>query len=301
MSVEFPWTELEQRLSRHVEELAAVPRPPGSPAHRQAQDYIRSHLQQAGFTLQSDAFAAPFVPGLNLLTAPVPEDQQLPLFIVGAHYDSLPQTPGADDNASAVAALLELAAWLGPRLAGTATWSTRLQLAAYDREEDDLLGSQHHSSSVGGALRGMISLEMLGFTDARPGGQRLPPALNGLYPDVGDFIAIVGNQSSVHLIEAVARSMRRVERLPVETLAVPNKGEILPDSRRSDHASFWDRGLPALMVTDTSFLRNPHYHQPTDTHQTLDYPFLARVTAGVCLAVQDLLGIPALSVSVHRP
>jgi aminopeptidase YwaD len=281
----FRWPELEQRLRRHVEELATIPRPPGSSAHRKAQDYLRSHLGSAGFNVVDDAFVAPRVDGLNLLTVPFPDRQELPLVIVGAHYDSLPETPGADDNASAVAALLELAACLGEG----GNWSARLQLAAYDREEDGLLGSERHSSLFDGPLCGMISLEMLGFTDRSPGGQRLPPALKGLYPDVGDFIAVVGNQSSAHLIDSMARSMRRVDRLPVETLAVPDRGEALPDSRRSDHASFWDRGLPALMLTDTSFLRNPHYHQATDTPNTLDYPFLARVTAGVCLAIEDLL------------
>jgi Zn-dependent M28 family amino/carboxypeptidase len=296
MTEEFDWAALEQRLRRHVATLAAVPRPPGSAAHREAQAYIRTHLGRAGFAVREDAYTTPAAPpGLNLLTAPVPDRPDLPLVIVGAHYDSLPETPGADDNASAVAALLELAAWLGPRLAGAGAWSARLQLAAYDQEEDNLLGSRWHSRRMAGPLRGMLSLEMLGYTDRRPGGQRLPPQLAGLYPDVGDFIGVVANQASTDLAGEVTRSLRRVEGLPVEALVVPGNGEALPDSRRSDHASFWDRGQPALMVTDTSFLRNPHYHQRTDTPDTLDYPFLARVAAGVCIAVADLLSGGAAS------
>jgi hypothetical protein len=291
MSEAFPWAEWEARLRRHVEALAATPRPPGSAAHRRAQDHVRTHLEAAGFAVEDDGFAgAGGRPGVNLLTAPVPDRPGLPLVIVGAHYDSLLHTPGADDNASAVAALLELAGWLGPRLAGAGSWSARLQLAAYDQEEDGLVGSGWHSGRVAGPVQGMMSLEMLGYTDRRPGGQRLPPALAGLYPDVGDFIGVVGNQASGGLVKEVAGSMRRVGGLPVEALAVPGNGEVLPDSRRSDHASFWDRGQPALMVTDTSFFRNPNYHQPSDTPATLDYPFLARVAAGVCLAVADLLG-----------
>jgi Zn-dependent M28 family amino/carboxypeptidase len=289
MTEQFAWTELEQRLRLHVTTLATAPRPPGSAAHRQAQTYIRAHLARSGFTVHADAYAASAVPGLNLLTAPVPDRSRLPLVIVGAHYDSRPETPGADDNASAVAALLELASWLGPRLAGANGWSVRLQLAAYDQEEDGLLGSRHHSLQTVGPARSMIALEMLGYTDPRPGGQRLPPQLAGLYPDVGDFIGVVGNQASAVLVERVARAFRQVAGLPVATLAVPGNGEVLPDSRRSDHAAFWDRGWQALMVTDTSFFRNPHYHQPTDTPETLDYRFLARVTAGVCLAVEALL------------
>jgi len=286
----FDLAELELRLRQHVAALAAVPRPPGSDAHRQAQGYIREHLTRGGFTAEADAYrAGSAVPGLNLLTVPEPNRPELPLVIVGAHYDSLPQTPGADDNASAVAALLELARWLRPHLAGDQRWCARLQLAAYDQEEDGLLGSQHHSGAVKGPVKAMISLEMLGYTDRRPGGQRLPPQLAGLYPDVGDFIGVIANQGSRALVEPVARALRQVEGLPVQELVVPGDGSMLPDSRRSDHASFWDRGLPALMLTDTSFLRNPHYHRATDTPDTLDYPFLAQVTAGICLAVEQLL------------
>jgi Zn-dependent M28 family amino/carboxypeptidase len=275
---------LEERLRGHVEALAATPRPPGSPAHRQAQAYIRDHLSRAGFTVRDDAYG----PGVNLLTTPPPADSALPLVVVGAHYDSLPGTPGADDNASAVAALLELADRLGPLPAG-GPWTARLQLVAYDQEEYGLLGSMHHSATLEGPLRGMMSLEMLGYTDRRPGGQRLPPQLAGLYPDVGDFIAVVGNVASQSLVVAVAQALQEVDGLPVESLAVPGDGSALPDTRRSDHASFWDRGLPALMVTDTSFLRNPHYHRDTDTPDTLDYPFLARVTSGLGIAIEALL------------
>jgi Zn-dependent M28 family amino/carboxypeptidase len=291
MNEVFDWTALEQRLRQHVAALAAVPRPPGSPPHRQAQSHIRAHLEAAGFAVHPDAYTEPgCLPGLNLLTAPVPARPDLPLIIVGAHYDSLPQTPGADDNASAVAALLELAAWMGPRLAGAGSWKARLQLAAYDQEEEGLRGSRQHTLRLAGPVRAMLSLEMLGYTDRRPGGQRLPPELAGVYPDVGDFIGVVGNAASAGLAGQVAQSLRQVEGLPVEMLVVPGNGEALADSRRSDHASFWDAGHPALMVTDTSFFRNPHYHQRSDTPETLDYPFLARVTAGVCLAAAALLG-----------
>src|SRR5262245_42041215 len=121
--------DLEQRLRRHVETLAAVPRPPASEAHRLAREYVRERLAEAGFVVRDDPFGGGPVPGVNLLTEPV-GPPAAPLVIVGAHYDSLPQTPGADDNASAVAALLELAASLGPR-PDPAGWTARLQLAAY--------------------------------------------------------------------------------------------------------------------------------------------------------------------------
>jgi len=280
---------LEQRLRVHVETLAATPRPPGGVAHRQARGYIAKHLRQAGFTVEEVAYASLGTRGVNLLTTPAPADASLPLVIVGAHYDSLPGTPGADDNASAVAALLELAAWIGPRLAAEGRPKARLQLAAYDQEEDGLVGSHHHSGTVAGAVKGMISLEMLGYVDHRPGSQQLPPHLTGLYPDVGDFIGVVGNETACGLLETMTAGLKAIDGLPVESMAVPGDGTLLPVTRLSDHASFWDRGLPALMITDTSFFRNPHYHQATDAPATLDYAFLAKVTAGVCLGTWALL------------
>jgi aminopeptidase YwaD len=290
MNVRFDMAALEQRLRDHVATLSATPRPPGSGAHRLIQALIQTHLTQAGFTVQRDAYNTPTLPpGLNLLTTPLPNRPELPLVIIGAHYDSRLETPGADDNASGVAALLELAAWLGPQLAQAANWSARLQLVAYDQEEDGMVGSQHHCRQLTGPLRAMVSLEMLGYTDQRPGSQRLPPSLARLYPDVGNFIGVVGNQGSHTLVDTVAASLKHIEGLPVEKLVVPGDGSAIPDTRRSDHSPFWDRGLPAVMVTDTSFFRNPHYHQPTDTPDTLDYPFLTQVTAGVCLMVEQLL------------
>jgi aminopeptidase YwaD len=162
-------------------------------------------------------------------------------------------------------------------------------LAAYDQEEAGLLGSAAHAAVIKEPLRGMISLEMLGYADGNPGSQHLPPHLIGLYPDVGDFIGVVGNESSRALLNEVVAGFKLVPNLNVEALAVPGCGEELPEARMSDHTSFWERGLPALMVTDTSFFRNPHYHRPGDLPETLDYGFLARVTAGVQTAVYRLL------------
>jgi hypothetical protein len=174
-----------------------------------------------------------------------------------------------------------------------ATRVARLQLAAYDLEEWGLVGSMIHSVELhksGTPVAGMISLEMLGYADARPNSQRLPPHLTGLYPSTANFIGVCGNEDSRHLLQTVTQAMKTVPGLPVESLAVPGRGEALPEVRLSDHSSFWDRGYRALMITDTSFFRNPHYHQPSDTPETLDYPFLAKVTAGVCRAVASLVG-----------
>jgi Zn-dependent M28 family amino/carboxypeptidase len=285
-------TTVADRLRQHVERLAAAPRPPGTPEHANARAYIRARLAGAGFSVTEQAYGQDGFDWRNLLTEPMPADASLPLFIVAAHYDSTPTTPGADDNASGVAALLELAQWIHPRLAAAQSWQARLQLVAYDLEEYGLIGSWKHASEIFQTktpLLGMISLEMLGYCDERPGSQRLPPMLQGLYPDVANFIGIVGNERATSLLQRVVQAMQRVPQLPVESMAVPGDGRALAETRLSDHSSFWDHGYPALMITDTSFFRNPHYHQPSDTPQTLHYPFLAKVAEGLCLAVEELL------------
>jgi Zn-dependent M28 family amino/carboxypeptidase len=284
--------QLAARLRHHVETLASSPRPPGTQAHQQAAAHVREHLRGAGFAVQEMRFTEGGYLCVNLATRPLPDQSDLPLVIVAAHYDSIPDSPGADDNASAVAALLELARLVRPRLESGGACHARLQLLAYDLEEYGMIGSYLHSRELrraGTPLRGMLSLEMLGYTDARPGSQGLPPHLKHLYPDVGNFIGAVGNDASLDLLRVVVQAMKGVAGLPVECLAVPGNGEALPPVRLSDHSPFWDQGFPALMVTDTSFFRNPHYHQATDTPDTLDYPFLAKVTEGVGRAVTELL------------
>lgn len=284
--------DLEQRLRRHIEVLARAPRIPGSGEHRAAEDYIGNFLQDLGFSTQDASYFEAGFACTNLLTQPMPSDGSLPLLIVGAHYDTVRGSPGADDNASGVAALLELARWVRPQLEAGGPFAARLQLAAYDLEEYGLVGSSLHSREVqesGAAVRGMISLEMLGFTDRNFGSQGLPPHLVGMYPDVGDFIGVCGNEASEELVKVVAEAMKGVDGLPVEFIAVPGRGQMLPEARLSDHSSFWDRGMPALMITDTAFFRNPHYHQRSDTPETLDYPFLTKVAAGIFTAVWRLL------------
>jgi Zn-dependent M28 family amino/carboxypeptidase len=286
-------TQLTENLRAHVHRLAATPRPPGSEAHRQAAIYIREQLQQTGFVVDEMPFNEAGFSGCNLLTRPFPDQPNLPLLLIGAHYDSIPDSPGADDNASAVAALLELARWLQTQRDSFGRLFKRVQLAAYDLEEYGLIGSFLHAREMRQAgtvvLRGMISLEMLGYTNSRPGSQRLPPPLVGMYPDVANFIGLVGNEASQDLLRTVVGAMKSVPGLPVEYMAVPGDGQLVPETRLSDHASFWDFRYPALMITDTSFFRNPHYHRASDTPETLDYPFLAKVTTGVCAAAREML------------
>jgi Zn-dependent M28 family amino/carboxypeptidase len=284
--------QLQARLRLHVQRIAARPRPPETNEHQAVRGYITRQLEDAGFNVRVAAHEEADVPCLNVLTDPLPADERLPLVIVGAHYDSITDSPGADDNASAVAALLELGRFIRPHLENAASCQARLQLVAYDLEEYGLVGSGIHAREVQQAqtqLLGMLALEMLGYADSRPGTQLMPPPLKGMYPNVGNFIGIVGNEASADLLRAAAAGMKSIDGLPVELIAVPGDGRLLGETRLSDHSSFWDQGFPAVMITDTSFFRNPHYHKASDTAETLDYDFLAKVTAGVCAAVLRLL------------
>ena len=283
-------------LRRHVSRICKVPRPAESPALEEAREYVTDCLHEAGWNVERQPFIAGAeglgrLQGINLSA----QHREHPLaggprFCIGAHLDSRPETPGADDNASAVAALLEIARLLpaywpeGPIL--------ELELVAFDLEENGMLGGASHAQrmhSTGVDLKGMVSLEMLGYCDQRPQSQSLPRALIGLYPDTGNFIAVVGNQKSDRLLEAFCAGMQTVGELPVESLSVPQNGELLQATRLSDHSPFWDAGYPALMITDTSFMRNPHYHLPSDTPDTLDFDFLQRVAQGCLEAVRQVL------------
>ena len=233
----------------------------------------------------------------NVVTQPVPlHAPDLPLLIVGAHYDTVPDSPGADDNASAVAALIEVGRFIRPILEEP-NLHARLQLISFDQEEYGFIGSECRVNDLVRTrqlLRGMISLEMLGFTSNKPNSQQLPGFLRDRYPSVANFIGIIGNESSADFCQQVTNSMKTIPGLAVESLVVPGQGQLILETRLSDHSPFWDNGYPAVMITDTSFFRNPHYHRSTDTPETIEYSFLTKVTAGVCQAVARLLTIESL-------
>ncbi|MFM1798155.1 MAG: hypothetical protein RLZZ117_433 [Cyanobacteriota bacterium] len=219
---------------------------------------------------------------MNFLLKLPGQNPGLPPLLVGAHYDRAPQTPGADDNASGMAALLGLARRWRAHPPRRPVW-----LVAFDQEEEGLLGSRAMAQQLrtaGQRLQLMVSLEMLAFTSAT---QRYPhPAMGWIYGNRGDFIALVSNLGAIPLLPGLARKVGR--HVTTKVLPVPLRGRSLPDTRRSDHSPFWDQGFNALMVTDTSFLRNPHYHQPSDGLHTLDFPFLTAVCEGLHAGLDSL-------------
>ncbi len=202
-----------------------------------------------------------------------------PFLLLGAHYDSVPGTPGADDNGSAIAVCLECARLLKAHRVG------RVMIVLFNREEDGLLGSRefvdHLRTEPAWAIDEAHIFEMVGFCTRERGSQRLPPGLPGvLAPDVGDFLGLLANRHSNGIAEKLLTlAATYVPTFPVLALKMYfGMEKRFSHLHRSDHAPFWEAGLPAIMWTDTSEFRNPHYHRASDTPDTLDYGFLAAVT-----------------------
>lgn len=212
--------------------------------------------------------------------------------LVGAHADTVTGTPGADDNASGLAVLLEVARLLSGR-----TLAAPLEFACFSLEEPQgttfAVGSERYARRAreeGREYRACLVLEMVGYTDPTPGSQSVPPLLFWKdVPDAGTFLAAVGDWRSRGLVDEYCRSARSaVPGLSVVGFRSPFRGWLVPPTRLSDHCRFWDQGYPALMLTDTAFLRNPHYHGPGDRPETLDYGFMARVAEATAAAVRSL-------------
>ena len=279
--------ELKEQLQLHLTEIVRDRNPYiSSGGHFYVKSYIRQQLENLGnveiheFKVRGQNHQN-FI--LNLPAHTESSGKQKPPILIGAHYDTAPGTPGADDNATGVAVLLELA-----KSFATEPAKYPIRLVAFDMEEYGLLGSEQYATELQQQqqpLRLMISLEMLGYCNSDPGSQRYPAGLKYLYPDRGNFIALIGSLSTIPDLIHLSRNIRKVG-TPSEWLPVPNRGLIVPQTRLSDHAPFWDRGYPAIMVTDTAFMRNPHYHQASDRIETLDLDFLTGVCRGLTQGIR---------------
>jgi Zn-dependent M28 family amino/carboxypeptidase len=251
----------------------------------QVAEYIYRNFQTNGLQVTREPFQWEGRQYCNIIAEKRGTISPEKVIILGAHYDSVPGSPGADDNASAVAVLLEVARYVSAVPRGAT-----VKFIAFTLEEYGYVGSTHHARKVkkeGTKIEGMISLEMVGFTAPT---QNYPSTIDPkYYPSVGDFIGIVGNKRSEALLNKVRASLKNhIPQLPAEFLTVPGNGEGFEELRLSDHSPFWDQGFPALLVTDTSFLRNPNYHLPTDTIETLDFEFMQKVAVGMYYSVLDL-------------
>ncbi|MBH0190912.1 MAG: M20/M25/M40 family metallo-hydrolase [Nitrospira sp.] len=284
-------TPAKTRLLAHLRALIGERHPLSSPArlHRTAR-YLGEQFSKVGLTVVTHEFEALGGIHRNVIGAahqPSEQDQPVqPPLIVAAHYDTVPGSPGADDNASALAVLLDVA----HRITQTSL-SRPVHFIAFCLEEEDLLGSRAyvtHLTETRKPVQGAIILECVGYAREDEGSQKIPPGVPIDVPTVGTFLAVIGNQASADLTHSVSQAMRR--HMPIVPLIVPGNGELLPDTRRSDHTSFWEQGFPAVMLTDTANFRNPHYHRSTDTIDTLNLNFIAAVADAVTAAVIELAG-----------
>ena len=279
------------RLERDVRRLSVVRHPDAAPeALLAAEEFVAQELGATGLHVQRQAFRWKHREFNNVVAAREGSDPSRPWVVIGAHFDSTPHTPGADDNASGVAALLEIA-----RLLERFTPSATLHFVGFNLEEIQQLvpptyrlGSKAYVKWLTdqvARVEGALVLEMVGFTGPH---QRVPAAVQLVkkVPSEGTFLAAVGDGNSHHLLRTMERAASGV--IEMVTLAVPLKGYVVPDTRRSDNARFWDVDYPALMVTDTADLRNPHYHRASDTPETLNYDYMGRVVTTVARAVVEL-------------
>jgi Zn-dependent M28 family amino/carboxypeptidase len=282
---------VKDRLLAHLQALAGERHPFSSPKKlQQVESYLSRQFREGGLAVDLHPFGA-WGQAYHNVVATAAGNKPAPPLIVAAHFDTVERSPGADDNASGLAALLEVA-----RLVQASALARPVRFIAFNLEEENLLGSQayvEHLRRKGERILGAIVLECVGYAQRKPGSQQCPPHVPIEVPSVGDFLAVVGNEQSRELVAAITSpGSRAVPPLKMIPLVVPGRGEQLPDTRRSDHAAFWDQGFPAIMLTDTANFRNPNYHRPTDTIETLNLEFLSHVTLAVAAAVKELARRP---------
>ena len=283
---------LVKSIKKHINRLAVDigPRPVTNELSiKKTENFITNYFKNIGLQVQLQQYKYGNYDITNIITGSQENLLSSKYYVIGAHYDSVPETYGADDNASGIAVLLELA-----RYTMQEKISLPVRFVAFTAEEPPTFSTRYQGSKVfvksalenKDEILGAIILEMVGYTSNE---QSYPLVLKWMgYPSKGNFIGIVGNRKSKKFGQSIFQSFKKNEQLPVETLFVPLNGRILPDTRLSDHSPFWDAGLPAVMITDTAFFRNPNYHTPKDTFDTLDYFFMAELVKSLLITLKKL-------------
>lgn len=284
--------QLATGLRHHVVQLAEeigernVQRRPGQLA--QAADYIEADLAGSGYEVKRHGYEVTGSTCYNLeveIPGTILADE---IVVIGAHYDSVPGSPAANDNASGVAAMLSLAHESSRRKTGRT-----LRFLAFVNEEAPYAHTERMGSWVyarrcrerNEKVTAMLSLETIGYFTEAPRSQKYPPVVGQMHPSVGNFIAFLGNTRYRRLVRQVVAAFRSSEPFPSQGGALP---EIVSHIGRSDHWSFWQEGYPALMVTDTAPFRYPHYHTPEDTVDKINFEKLGRVVRGLRAVVGEL-------------
>ena len=282
--------ELEELV--HSLAVTIGPRSYQDPANlNAAADLISRRLASFGYDLTEQPYQVEELAVRNIIAERRGTDQPDRVIVVGAHYDTVVGSPGADDNASGVAVLLELA-----RLHAETRFRKTVRFVAFTLEEPPFFRSRHMGSRIytsllkekGDQIEAMLCLESVGYYSREPGSQSFPfPVfwLRWRYPTTGNFITIVSNDDSQPLQTQVRDGLVAHMNLPVETYTGP---WWIPGVDWSDHGSFWNEGYPAVMLTDTALFRNPHYHRPTDLPATLDYRAMSELVRGLAGALVTL-------------
>ncbi|MCH8041228.1 MAG: M28 family peptidase [Nitrospinae bacterium] len=282
---------LQHELREHVEKLA------GEIGERNliwyknltaAAEYIEASLTKAGYAVHQHGYEVSGRTSYNLEVEIAGTDRPEEIVVIGAHYDSVTGSPGANDNATGVAAVLALAG----RFSGQRT-SRTLRFVAFVNEEPPFFQTSSMGSRVyaqasrqrGEKVVAMLSLETIGYYAEEDGSQRYPPPMSLFYPSTGNFIAFVGNVKSGPLVREVVGSFRSHAKFPSEGAAFPG---FIPGVGWSDHWAFWKEGYPAVMVTDTAPFRYPAYHSHQDTPEKVKYDQMARVVGGLGKVIADL-------------
>lgn len=284
---------LEQALRRHVQQLAGTIGERNLFRYTQlvaAADYIRATLTGSGYQVQRHQYEVSGKPSENIEAEVRGTEKPDEIILIGAHYDSVRDSPGANDNATGVAATLALAqafAKIRP--------SRTVRFVLFTNEEPPFFQTRHMGSRVyaqrsrarGERIRLMLSLETIGYYSDEPGSQGYPFPFGFFYPSTANFIAFVSNMEHAPWVRRLLTAFRRHAQFPSEGGAL---WEWIPGVAWSDHWSFWKEGYPAIMVTDTAPNRYPHYHTAADTPDKVDFARLARVVSGLQLVIHDLAG-----------
>jgi Zn-dependent M28 family amino/carboxypeptidase len=280
-----------ERLRTHIDYLAgtlgerSVRRPEALQA---AADYIARSWAEQGYEVVEQTYEAAGVPCRNLEVTRRGRERPDEILLVGAHYDTVAGSPGANDNGSGVAALLEIA-----RTFAVADPARSLRFVAFVNEEPPFFMTREQGSMVyaqgararGDDIRLMVALETMGYYDERPGSQDYPPLFRYFHPDRGSFLGLVSDLASRRALKRLVGAFKAASDFPLEHSVAPR---FVPGVAWSDHRSFWRHGYPAVMATDTAFYRYRYYHSPQDTPDKLTYPAFARATDGLARALATL-------------
>lgn len=282
--------QLAEQLKRHVYKLAHEIGDRSVYEYKKLEEtaeYITEMFRSFGYDVEFQDYSILNKTFKNIIVTKIGARKPEEIIIVGAHYDTC-FNPGADDNGSAVAGLLEFARFVSDK-----ETNCSIKFIAFVNEEPpfymtDLMGSRVYvkdAKARGEKIKAALILEMIGYYSDKPNSQRYPPLLGMFYPNKGNFITIVGNLRSRWLIKEIVSSFKEKAEFPIESIVA---SVFTPGADLSDHWSFWKEGYPAVMITDTSFYRNPNYHSPSDTYETLDYESMAEVVKGLSAVLVGL-------------